>query len=95
MKEYNFYDYYENGDKMKIYSEDIYNYFISNYKIVIDSIDFDKHQNVILHIEDLRNVSNTLELEKKMLEEIEHLNDVEITEFNIILIFDCEDIQLC
>lgn len=93
MKEYNFYEYYKENDKIKIYGEDISNYFESNYNIIIDSIDFDKNQNVILHIEDLK--MSSLYLEKKLLDEIEHLNDVEVTNFNIILIFDCEDIQLC
>lgn len=95
MKEYDFYDYYNNDDKIKIYSENIYDYFKSNYKIIIDSIDFDKNQNVVLYIEDLRNVKNPSKLEKELLKKIEHLNDIEIKEFKIILKFDSDDIQLC
>jgi hypothetical protein len=95
MKEYDFYDYYKTDDKIKIYSENIYDYFNNNYKIIIDSVDFDKNQNVVLFIEGLRNVSNVSELEKELLEKIEHLNDIEIKNFKIILKFDCENIQLC
>lgn len=95
MTEYDFYDYYRNGDKIKIYSENIHDYFKYNYKIIIDSVDFDKNQNVVLFIEGLRNVTNVSELEKELLEKIEHLNDIEIKDFKIILKFDCEDIQLC
>ena len=94
MNEFNFYDYYKDVDQIKIYSEDIYNYFEENYKIIIDSIDFDQNQNVVLYIEDLRN-SKSPDLEKKLLEKIEHLNDVEVRDMKIILTFDCTEIQLC
>ena len=94
MTEYNFYEYNKDIDQIKIFSEDIYNYFESNFKIIIDSIDFDQNQNVVLYIEDLRN-SKSSDLEKYLLEKIEHLNDIEIRDMKIILTFDCTEIQLC
>ena len=94
MKEYDFYDYYENDDRIKIYSEDIYNYFESNYDIIIDSIEFDENENVVLYIEDLNNTIINSELEKTLLEKIEHLNDVEVRKMKIILIFDSTEIEL-
>jgi hypothetical protein len=93
MKEFDFYEYYKEDDTIKIYGEDIYNYFELNYKIIIDSIDFDKNQNVVLHIEDLR--MSSLYLERKLLDNIEHLNDVEVTDIEIVLFFDCTEIILC
>ena len=96
MKESNiFYDYWENDDKIKIFSEDVYNYFESKYNIIIDSTDLDQDQNVVLYIEDLRIKISPSELEKTLLEEIEHLNDVEVRKTKIILIFDCKEIELC
>ena len=95
MKESNFYDYYEQEDKIKIYSEDIYNFFKYNYEIIIDSIDFDENQNVILYVEDLKNDIIKSELEKKLLEQIEHLNDVEVKNMKIVLNFDNKEIELC
>lgn len=93
MKEFNFYEYYEEIDTIKIYGEDIYNYFELNFKIIIDSIDFDKNNNVVLFIEDLK--MSSLFLEKKLLDEIKHLNDVEVTDTEIVLFFDCDEIILC
>jgi len=96
MKESNvFYDYCENDDKIKIFSDDIYNYFESNYDIIIDSTDLDQDQNIILYVEDLRIKMTPSELEKTLLEDIEHLNDVEVRKTKIILIFDCKEIELC
>jgi len=96
MKESNiFYDYWENDDKIKIFSDDIYNFFESKYDIIIDSTDLNQYQNVILYIEDLRIKMTPSELEKNLLEEIEHLNDVEVRKTKIILIFDCKEIELC
>lgn len=94
MEEYNFYEYYENEDKIKVYGEDISNYFESNYNIIVDSIDFDENQNVILFIEDTRNKIVTSELEKELLKSIEHLNDVEVRNMKIVLTFDCNKIEL-
>ena len=69
MKESNiFYDYWENDDKIKIFSDDIYNFFESKYDIIIDSTDLDQYQNVILYIEDLRIKMTPSELEKNLLE---------------------------
>ena len=94
MKEYDFYKYDESIDKIKLYCEDIQNYFESNHMIIVNSIDFDPCQNVILYIEDTRNTIISSELEKKLLEEIKHLNDVEVKNMKIILMFDCNDIEL-
>lgn len=94
MEEYDFYEYYENEDKIKVYGEDISNYFESNYNIIVDSIDFDDNQNVILYIEDTRNKIITSELEKDLLKSIEHLNDVEVRNMKIVLTFDCNKIEL-
>ena len=93
MKEFDFYDYYEYIDKIKIYSEETYKFFESNYNIIIDSIDFDKDQNVILYIEDLKNILFS-ELEKTLLAKIEHLNDVEVRIMKIILTFDAKEIEI-
>ena len=95
MKEYDFYEYFEPNDKLKIYSDDLYNYFESKYNIIIDSIDFDQNQNVILYIEDVRNKIVSIELEKNLLEIFEHLNDVEVRSMKIVLTFDCKEIELC
>lgn len=93
MKEYNFYEYNYPHDKIKIYSDDIHNYF-EGYNIFIDSVDFDENQNVILYIEDLRLDIDKSKLEKTLLSEIEHLNDVEIRNMKIVLTFDCKEIVL-
>lgn len=95
MKEFDFYRYFEDEDKIKIYSEDISNHFEKYYNIIIDSIDFNYEQNVVLYIEGLKNNIIPSELEKKLLDEIEHLNDVEVRNMKIILIFDCKEIELC
>jgi hypothetical protein len=93
MREFDFYEYYKDNDTIKIYGEDISNYFELNYNIIIDSIDFDQNQNVILYIEDLK--MSSLYLERKLLDEIEHLNDAEVTDTEITLSFDCTEIILC
>lgn len=95
MIEYNFYNYYGNEDKIKIYCEDLCKYFIIK-NIIINSIDFDKNKNVILNIEksiDDNDVSS--HLEKTLLKEIYHLNDIEIKNSVITLIFDSMKIELC
>ncbi|MCK9416786.1 hypothetical protein M0Q97_09035 [Candidatus Dojkabacteria bacterium] len=93
MKDYKFYEYDENNDTIKIYGDDISNYFLQNYVIIIDSIDFDECKNVILYIEDIKN-NNIVELEQKLLNSIEHLNDVEIKKTKIILTFNTKEIEL-
>lgn len=95
MKEYNFYDYFESTDKLKIYGDEIYNFFLENYNIIIDSIDFDSNQNVILYIEDAKNKVLSFEVEKNLLKMLEHLNDVEVRSMKIVLTFDCKEIELC
>ena len=95
MKEYDFYKYYENIDKIKIYSDDIQKYFENNFNIIIDSIDFDQNQNVVLYTEDIKDESLFLELEKKLINDVEHLNNVEIKKTKIILTFDSKEIEIC
>jgi len=95
MKEFDFYNYYENIDKIKIYSEELQKYFESNFDIIIDSVDFDRNQNVILYTEDIKDESLLLDLEKKLLDSIEHLNRLEIKKTKIILTFDNSEIELC
>jgi len=95
MKEYNFYEYYESEDKIKIYSEDIQKYLKINHNIAVDSIDFDQYQNVILYIEDIKNKIVFSELEKILLSKIDHLNDIIVKNMKIILTFDCKEIILC
>ena len=92
MEEYKFYDYFE--DKLKIYGDDIHNYFENNYNIKIQTIDFDHNQNVILYIEKVKNDIVVDLLEKRLLKDIDHLNDVEIKNMKIILSFDCKEIEL-
>lgn len=92
MKEFDFYEYYDDDDKVKIYGDDISNYFENKYDIRIDSIDFDQHQNVILYIEDIKN--SKPELEKLLMTNIEHLSDIEIKKTKIILTFNCKEIEL-
>ena len=94
MKEYNFYEYYEEDDKIDLYSEDIQIYFDLQYNILINSIDFDSYQNVVLYIENNKKTTTSSQLEKRLLEEIEHLNDVEVKDMKIILTFDCDKIEL-
>jgi hypothetical protein len=92
MKDYKFYDYDENNDIIKIYGDDMSNYFSKNFEIVVDSIDFDKYKNVILYIEDIK--KNEISLEQDLLNSIEHLNDVEIKKTKIILTFNTKEIEL-
>jgi hypothetical protein len=94
MKEYDFYKYDEYTDSIKLYCENIQSYFESHYKIIVNSIDFDTFQNVVLYIEDTRSTIISSELEKQLLEEIEHLNDAEVRNMKIVLIFDCNQIEL-
>jgi len=94
MKEYNFYEYCESEDKIKIYSEDIQKYFKINYNIIVNSVDFDQYQNVILYIEDAKNKIVNSDLEKILLGKIDHLNNVIVKNMKIILTFDCKDIVL-
>ena len=94
MKEYKFYEYFEDTDKLKIYSDDIHNYFEYNYNIIIKTIDFDQNQNVILFIENMKKDTMINLLEKLLLNDIEHLNDIEIKNMKMILTFDCKEIEL-
>ena len=48
MQEYDFYIYDDEKDKIKIYGEDLQNYFVEKFNIKIESVDFDQNQNVIL-----------------------------------------------
>ena len=93
MKDYDFYIYDEKQDKIKIYSEDLHNYFENNFNIKIDSIDFDKQYNVILYCEQLP--TKNVELEKILLKRLQHLNDIEFRKMKIVLYFNCKDIELC
>ena len=95
MTEFNFYKYYENIDKIKIYSDEIQKYFESNFNIIINSIDFDRNQNIILYIEDMKNESLFIILEKKLINNIEHLNNVKIKKTKIILTFNSAEIEIC
>ena len=95
MIEFSFYEFYESIDKIKIYCEELHNYFYKRYGISIESVDFDKKQNVILLIEHLTGKINLSALEKKILSEIKHLNDIEVRNMKIILTFDCKEIELC
>jgi len=93
MKDYDFYIYDEEKDKMKIYCEDLHNYFETNFNIKIDSIDFDTQFNVILYCEQLP--TENINLEKILLKQIHHLNDIEFRNMKIILYFNCKEIELC
>ena len=110
MKEcYKFYEYNEIDDKIKIYGDGLCVYFkkkdpgqsikrlgeVDPHDIIVDSIDFDQYDNVILYIEDIKNYIINSELEKKLLTDIEHLNDVIVKNLKIILTFECKDIVLC
>lgn len=93
MKEFNFYDYDSHLDKINIYSDELFDFIYSKFNIIVDSVDFDDNNNVVLYIEQMKNI-NTFKLEKKILNSIEHLNDVEIKNLKIVLIFDCENIEI-
>lgn len=95
MIDYNFYIHDEEHDKIKLYCEDLHNYFEDNYGIKIESVDFDQNYNVVLFMEHLTKKIKSDELEKRLLKEIVHLNDVEIRNMKIVLIFDCKEIELC
>lgn len=95
MKDYDFYIYDEEKDKMKIYCEDLHNYFEINFNIKIDSIDFDAQYNVILYCEQLPTNSESVRLEKILLKKIQHLNDIEVRKMKIVLYFNCKEIELC
>jgi hypothetical protein len=84
MDEYSFYE----------YSENIYEYFNSNYDLIIGTIDFDHNQNLVLFVENIIDESTSIYLERKLLEKIKHLNDVEIKKTKIILIFDVNKIEI-
>lgn len=94
MEEFDFYVYNKDKDNIKIYCEELHNFFQDTFNIDIESVDFDKNQNVILYIEYHKhlNISN---IEKYLLDKMEHLNDVQIREMKIILTFDCKEIELC
>lgn len=94
MIEYNFYDYYDDIDKIKIFCEDLCNYFIIK-NIIVNSINFDNQENVIVNIMDPIDDNLSSFLEKTLLNEIHHLNDVEIQNMMIILKFDVSEIELC
>jgi hypothetical protein len=94
MDEYSFYEYNEEEDKINIYSENIYEYFNSNYDLIIGTIDFDHNQNLVLFVENIIDESTSIYLERKLLEKIKHLNDVEIKKTKIILIFDVNKIEI-
>lgn len=93
MIEYNFYIYYDDIDKIKIYCEDISNYFIIK-NIIVNSINFDDQKNVIVNIMEPIDDEISSFLEKTLLNEIHHLNDVEIQDMKIILKFDVSEIEL-
>ena len=95
MEEYELYDYYDDTDKIKVYGESIHDYFESKYSIIIESIDFDENQNVILFIDHYKIQLDFKELEKELLKNIKHLNDVEVKNMKIVLTFDSKEIELC
>jgi len=95
MIEFDFYSYDEDKDKIKIYSEEVQNYFSSTYYIDIETVDFDENQNIVLFIEHSRNIINPSELEKTLLENFKHLNDVEVRNMKILLTFDSKEIEIC
>lgn len=94
MIEYDFYNYYENIDKIKIYSDEIQKYFEYNFDIIIDSVDLDINQNVIAYIEDYTQL-NIEDIERKLMSDIEHLNAIEVKKTKIILTFDSKEIEIC
>lgn len=99
MIEFDFFDYYEESNKIIIYGESLHEFFNSQYGIIIDTIDFDNNQNVILFIEprfeqSIEFKKKSSKLEKKLFNNIKHLNDVEIKNSRIILTFDSDNIEL-
>lgn len=94
MKEYDFYNYYEDEDKIKIYSDEIQKYFEFNFDIIIDSIDVDIVGSVIVYIEDIKQ-DLIEEIERKLISKIDHLNEVEIKKTKIILVFNTDKIEIC
>lgn len=94
MEEFNFYVYDSKIDKMKIYSEDIQEYFDLNFNVKVESLDFDQNQNVVLYIEQLISKTDKTELEKSIMKKIPHLNDVEVRNMKIVLMFSCKEIEL-
>jgi uncharacterized protein YprB with RNaseH-like and TPR domain len=95
MIEFDFYSYDEDKDRIKIYSEEVQNYFSSTYYIDIETVDFDENQNIVLYIEHSRNKINPSELEGTLLENFKHLNDVEVRNMKILLTFDSKEIEIC
>jgi hypothetical protein len=95
MEYHDFYKYDENKDNIKIYSDEFQEFFLYKFNILINSIDFDSKLNVVLYIEDIKSDISISKLEKIILNEIEHLNDVEIKKTKIILTFDATRIELC
>ena len=95
MIEFDFYSLEEERDKIKIYCEELQHFFSTKYNIVVESVDFDKNQNVILYIEQLKNISDFSKIEKRLMKDIQHLNDVEVRNMKIILTFDKIEIELC
>lgn len=93
MKEFNFYEYDSNLDKINIYSDELFDFIYSKFNIIVDSIDFDNDNNVVLYIEQIKN-KNTFKLERDILNSIEHLNDVEVRNLKIVLVFDCENVEI-
>lgn len=93
MKEFDFYDYNEEKDSIKIYSEDLHDFFEKHFGLIIESVDFDKNYNVVLYIEYHKKL-NSNQIEKYLLDKVEHLNDIEIKEMKIVLTFDCKEIEL-
>lgn len=92
MKEIKFYEYYKDKDKIKIYGDELHDYF-ENFGINIESIDFDEKFNVILYIQKSPKLDER-RLEKEILKRIEHLNDIEIRKTKIVLTFGTKDIEL-
>jgi len=92
MIEYDFYDYYPDKDKIKIYGDELTSFF-ENYGITVDSVEFDDKLNVILYVQKNPKL-DVKELEKDILKKIEHLNDIEIRKTKIVLYFNVNDIEL-
>lgn len=93
MIKYDFYEYQEDKDKINIYSEELQFFFQNAFGLNIESIDFDPNQNVVLYIEHNTKINSEL-IEKYLVDKIEHLNDVEIRNMKIILIFDSKEIEI-
>jgi hypothetical protein len=92
MIEFDFYDYYEDKDKIKIYGDELHNFF-EKYDINIDSVEFDNKSNVVLYIQKFPKIDEK-KLEKNLLNKIKHLNDIEIRKTKIVLIFDVKEIEI-